>query len=117
MLYKYTINILCNIMTCTTSRTYARCGVRSVLSFIFVRIVCVIIVRVFIVLFTLSLDFLHFGSLILKPYLYYSHTQTCVFSQRFSYLNIKYDITVTYSVYTARCAIVLSKSTHYFKNY
>lgn len=56
------------------SRTYARCGIRCVLSFIFIRIVRVVIVRIFIVLFTLSLDFLHFGSLILKPYLHNSHT-------------------------------------------
>jgi hypothetical protein len=61
-------------MTFITSRTHARRGICSVFSFIFVCIVSVIIVGIFIVLFTLSLDFFHFGSLILKPYLHDSHT-------------------------------------------
>lgn len=59
---------------CTTSRTNARRGIGGVFSFIFVRIVRIIIVRIFIVLFTLSLDFLHFSPLILKPDLHDSHT-------------------------------------------
>jgi len=87
MFYKY---IMWYYDVYYTSRTYARRGIRCVLSFIFICIIRIIIVRIFIILFTLSLNFLHFGSLILKPYLHYSNTQSRVFSQGFSYLNKNY---------------------------
>lgn len=69
-----------------TSGTHAGRCVGRVFRFILVRIIRVVVVCVFIVLFAFPLNFFHFCPLVLEPHLHHSHAQTRVFCECLSHL-------------------------------